>query len=139
MNWDIDKDFLSMSSNIESSSNGSTFISTHPDQDSISFIAKEANYSLKDYILYAQGVDSISVADAIIFPDSGKIVLNPDAIISTLEKSTVIADNIERYHEFTNATIDIFSLNSYSGSGFYTFIDSENNMQQMFFDNIKSK
>ena len=133
----MDKDFLSLSSNIESSNIGSTFVSTHPDQDSISFIARQANYSLKDYILYAKGVDSISVADAIIFPDSGKVVLNPNAIISTLENSTLIADNIGRYHKFTNATIDIFSANSYSGSGFYTFIDGENNMQQMFFDNIK--
>ena len=137
LNWDMDKDFLSLSSNIESSNIGSTFVSTHPDQDSISFIAKHANYSLKDYILYAKGVDSISVADAIIFPDSGKVVLNPNAIISTLENSTIIADNIGRYHKFTSATIDIFSANSYSGSGFYTFIDGENNMQQMFFDNIK--
>ncbi|GIS08098.1 MAG: hypothetical protein CM15mP112_02100 [Flavobacteriales bacterium] len=63
---------------------------------------------MKDYILYAKGVDSISVADAIIFPDSGKVVLNPNAIISTLENSTIIADNIGRYHKFTSATIDIF-------------------------------
>ena len=60
----MEKDFLRLSSNSESSMNGSTFVSAHPDQDSISFIAKHANYSLIDYILYAQGVDSISVADA---------------------------------------------------------------------------
>ena len=128
---------LSLTSDIKSSKNGSTFVSAHPDQDSIFFNAQQANYSLKDYILNAQGVDSIEVADAIIFPDSGKIVLNPNAIISTLENSTVIADNIYRYHKFTNASIDILSANFYSGSGFYTFIDSENNMQQMFFNNIK--
>ena len=137
LNWDMDKEFLSLSSNIESSKNGSTFVSTHPDQDSIFFIAQKANYSLKDYILNAEGVDSISVADVVIFPDSGKIVLNPNAIISTLENSTVIADKMDRYHKFTNASIDISSANFYSGSGFYTYIDGENNMQQMFFDNIK--
>tara|TARA_B100001093_G_scaffold328588_1_gene313608 strand:+ start:60865 stop:65322 length:4458 start_codon:yes stop_codon:yes gene_type:complete len=137
LNWDMDQESLSLTSNIKSSKNGSTFVSTHPDQDSIFFNAQQANYSLKDYILNAQGVDSIEVADAVIFPDSGKIVLNPNAIISTLENSTVIADNIYRYHKFTNASIDILSANFYSGSGFYTFIDSENNMKQMFFNNIK--
>ena len=45
LNWDMEKDFLRLSSNSESSMNGSTFVSAHPDQDSISLIAKHANKS----------------------------------------------------------------------------------------------
>ncbi|MGY8951671.1 MAG: hypothetical protein ACKVJW_07790, partial [Flavobacteriales bacterium] len=120
-----------------SSSTGSEFISVHPHQDSLSFMATTANYSLKDYIIHANGVEEIAVADAIIYPDSGIVTVEKKAVIQTLYGARVLADDLTEYHTFMNASVDIKSAHKYTASGDYTYTDAMNQTQQIFFKEIR--
>ena len=97
-----------------SSNAGSEFISIHPDQDSLSFIAKTASYSLDDYIINARGVEYLTIADAVIYPDSGVVTVVKDAVIETLYDAKIVVDDLTEYHTFNNSTVDIKSAHMYS-------------------------
>jgi len=136
LKWDMDEELLTLGDEV-ASSKGSEFISVHPHQDSLSFIATTASYSLKDYIIHANGVEDIAVADAIIYPDSGIVTVQKKAIIQTLYGAKVLADDLTEYHTFTNASVDIISAHKYTASGDYTYTDAMNQQQQIFFKEIR--
>jgi hypothetical protein len=132
----MDEELLTLGDEV-ASSKGSEFISIHPHQDSLSFMATTANYSLKDYIIHANGVQDISVADAIIYPDSGIVTVEKKAVIQTLYGARVLADDLTEYHTFTNASVDIKSAHNYTATGDYTYTDAMNQKQQIFFKEIR--
>jgi len=137
LKWAMDEELLTLGDELASSSKGSEFISVHPHQDSLSFIATTANYSLKDYIIHANGVEDIAVADAIIYPDSGIVTVEKKAVIQTLYGAKVLADDLTEYHTFTNASVDIISAHKYTASGDYSYTDAMNQQQQIFFKEIR--
>ena len=136
LRWVMNEEKFILGDNIASSVRGLEFISFHPLQDSLSFMANTANYNLKDYIINLNGVDDIMVADAIIYPDSGFLIIMKDAIIPTLYNAKILADDLNRYHIFTGAAVDIISAQKYTGSGDYTYSDAMNQKQKIFFKDI---
>ena len=136
LKWKMDEESLTLGDEI-ARGEGSRFVAIHPDQDSLSFFAKTAFYSLKDYIIHANGVENIAVADAIISPDSGIVTVAKKAVIETLYGASILADDLTQYHTFTNATVNIKSAHNYTASGDYTYKDAMNNEQQIFFKEIK--
>ena len=136
LKWEMDKEQLTFGEKELNNSKGSKFISINSDQDSLSFIASSADYSLKDFIINAHGVDSLNIADAVIFPDSGELIVERGSRIRTLKNSSLLLDPLIRYHSFNNATIDIFSANNYSASADYVYIDSLGNKQDIYFSEI---
>ena len=132
----MDNEQLTFGNNDPLSTSRSEFISVNIDQDSLSFYAKSAGYSLKDFIIYAEGVDSILVADAIIFPDSAKLTVARNAKIQTLNNSRITLDSLVRYHNFNNASVDIIGKNNYSASGDYVYKDALENEQPIYFSEI---
>ncbi|NSW46242.1 MAG: hypothetical protein HPY79_10560 [Bacteroidales bacterium] len=113
---------------------GSQFISIHPNQDSLSFIAPNAKYNLRKYIITANEVKLIRVADATVYPGDGKVVVEKNAVMQTLKESKIIANNTNRYHTIYNATTNIYGKKSYSSSGYYDYVDETNNKQTIKFD-----
>ncbi|MCD4695896.1 MAG: hypothetical protein K8S16_06605 [Bacteroidales bacterium] len=111
---------------------GSEFISIHPDQDSLRFITTTANYNLKDYILHAEDVKYIRVADAAIFPADRKIIINPGAKLNTIADAKILANSVTRYHEIYDAVVDIRGRKDYNGIGNYDYVDENNQRQQVF-------
>ena len=88
-------------------SKGSKFVSVHPKQDSLSFVAKTSTYNLKDNVINVNGVNDILVADVIVYPSQGFIV-EKDVFIPTISNATILLDNNStQYHEFTNASVNI--------------------------------
>jgi hypothetical protein len=98
---------------------GSGFISTHPQQDSLSFFCLEADYNLVDYTINARNVKIIRVADAAVFPNDGLVTIGKNAIMSTLQSATIITDTLKRFHTIYEALVDISSRKSYSATGKY--------------------
>ena len=137
LKWAMDEELLTLGDEIDSTSTGSEFISIQPYQDSLSFIAATANYSLKDYIIHTKGVKNITVADAIIYPDSGIVTVEKKAIIQTLFGAKILANDLTEYHTFSNASVDIKSAHKYTATGDYTYIDAMNQKQQIFFKEIR--
>ena len=137
MNWKMDEESFILGNEISSVGNLTEFISTHPNQDSLSFTSRTAFYNLKDFIINTKGVDEIAVADAIIYPDSGIVTIAKEAVVKTLFNAKILADNLTEYHTFSNALVDIKSAHKYSASGNYTYIDAMRNQQHIFFNEIR--
>ena len=136
LHWSMDEYLLTLGEDVSSSSAGTKFVSVHLEQDSLSFIAKNASYSLKDYIIHADGVNEMNIADAIIYPDSGVLTIAQGGFIQTLSNASILVDDLTEYHTFTSASVDIKSSNNYIASGDYSYIDAMNNEQRIFLSEI---
>ncbi|MBN1252437.1 MAG: hypothetical protein JXA16_09885 [Bacteroidales bacterium] len=113
----------------------SRFVSTHPKQDSLSFISKSSSYDIKTSIIKARNVKIIKIGDAHIFPKN-TVTIEPKAKIRTLEQSRIVANTISRFHEFYDAKIDIYGAKAYSASADYQYFDRNDSMQIISFDTI---
>ena len=129
-------DTMSLANLIDFDFGGSEFISEHPRQDSLRFLALSATYNLKTNLIRAEHVKLIKVADAAIFPDSGKVSIFKDAQMKPLTRAIVLANQKTRYHELYNATVSITSRKKYTASGNYDYIDRNGAQQLIRFDKI---
>lgn len=125
-------DNLSIRELIDVPLEGSEFISIHPDQDSLRFTSTLASYNLKDFILHAEDVKYIRVADAAIFPTDKKIVINPGAKMNTIPDAKILTNTVTRYHEIYDAVIDIKGKKKYTGIGNYDYVDELDFRQKIF-------
>ncbi|MCB0819265.1 MAG: hypothetical protein KDC13_01485 [Bacteroidetes bacterium] len=138
LRWYMDKDEVDMNSSMnEIDLIGSRFVSTRPDQDSITFVAPKAKYALADRTIRTEGVKLIRVADATIYPAYEKINVERNAVITTLQNSRISANNDTKYHDIYDATIDITAKRKYTASGNYDFEDAIGDIQKIRFNNIK--
>ncbi|MCX6246834.1 MAG: hypothetical protein NTW10_03785 [Bacteroidetes bacterium] len=115
---------------------GTEFVSTHPLQDSLRFFSQLATYDLKTNIISAEEVRVIRVADAAIFPDSGKVYIHPEAKMRILNRAGIIANANNKFHHFYNCSVSIASRKRYSGNGFYDYIGRDQQRQQINFSRI---
>ncbi len=113
LKWYMDRSLVELG--VSAGGSGSKFVSVHTEQDTLSFVSRKASYSLKDYIIQAEEVDEIQVADAAIYPADGAVTVETGSIMRTLYNATLMVNRDERYHELFDATIDIQGGKSYSG------------------------
>jgi hypothetical protein len=139
--WYMDKDEIDLNGAKKQAGDkidlqGPEFISIHPKQDSLRFHSPKAKYDLKNYIIYAEGVPEILVADAQIIPDSGKVIIERNAYLPTLKNAQITANTVTQYHHLFNCTVDIYSRHSYKASGDYAFVDELKKEQIIHFDKV---
>jgi len=115
---------------------GSKFISIHEKQDSLSFYAPEARYDINEKIIYCNNVKYVNVADAMIYPDSGKIVIEKNAKMNTLENAKIVANYITQNFNIYDATINVFGKKNYTGTGYVDYVDETQKVQPIFLENI---
>jgi len=116
---------------------GPEFISVHPKQDSLRFVAPSAKYDLRKHVIAAKEVVYINVADARIFPDSGNVTIEKEAYIRPLTNARILANTVTKHHKMYNANINIFARKSYSGSASYDYIDETKAKQTLYFSNVQ--
>lgn len=116
---------------------GSDFISTHPGQDSLSFIAGSAKFNSKEKTIYAQGVQYIKVADAVIFPKDNELTILEKANIVPLENAKIITNAVTKYHEINNVSAQIKGRKAFSGSGDYIYTDKNKQRHPIHFEHIQ--
>jgi hypothetical protein len=129
-------DTMSLANLIDFDFAGSEFISVHPRQDSLKFFALRAKYNLKTNLIRAEDVKIIKVADAAIFPDSGKVYILKDAQMKPLVRAIIIANQRTRYHQFYDAAVQISSRKKYTASGNYDYVDRNYDRQSVIFTKI---
>lgn len=117
--WDMEKKILDFRAPKDGP--GSYFVSAKPDQYELKFLSKRGVYDMKSSILYLEEVPEIIVADSRVIPDSGKVIIEPEAKMRTLKNCKVIGDTTNAYQKIENATIDIFSSRDLKGTGSYTY------------------
>ena len=98
-----------------------SFLSIHPDQDSLKFDGTSALYDLKTNLLKIGGVPYIVASDAFIYTETGDVEISPGAVMSELTNAKIIADTTSKYHVINKATVNILGRKEYRGSGFYEY------------------
>ncbi|MCF8372531.1 MAG: hypothetical protein K9H64_12955 [Bacteroidales bacterium] len=119
---------------VDSEQPGSVFISQHPLQDSLRFVASLANYKIDKNLITAYNVRTITVADATILPGDGIVYVEKKAIMRTLEDAKIIANNDSKYHLLYDADVNIFGRKNYNAAADYDYIDEVNRKQAIHFD-----
>lgn len=115
---------------------GPNFISVHPDQDSLSFMAPKARYDLKKHLITADEVTSIPVADALISPDSARVRIRRDAAMDPLEHAVITANYVTKHHTFYNASVRIHAKRNYSAAGDIDYLDENKRVQTIHMESI---
>lgn len=116
---------------------GSEFISTNPDQDSLRWVAPYARYFLKEALIKAEEVKFMLVADAVLIPDSGKVTVKKKAKLETFTNAGLTVNSTTKYHKLHNVTADVLGRKNYVASGDYDYEDIYKKKQTIHFAEIK--
>jgi hypothetical protein len=117
---------------------GARLTSIHPDQDSLYFYSSACQWDVRRSILTANKVELLEVADALIYPDSQRVVILKDAEMKPLKNSEVVANSITKYHRLYEAEIKVLGKRKYNGKAKYDYIDERNEKQVINFEDLYS-
>lgn len=140
MEWSPRENLLKLSSlkpQYDQMAPGAYFLSVHPRQDSLSFVSPELSYNYLNNIMDASGVSFIEVADASIYPNEGRVVVEAGANMRTLDNSVIVANREDQLHRFYEANTLVTSKSNYNASGYYDFINKTLVPQKIFFQKIE--
>jgi len=115
---------------------GPRYISVKKDQDSLNFVSPEAIYDYQNNYLKAQEVKYIRVADGKVYPKAGKVVVEADAVMQTLENSEIITNDTSLYHRFYEAKTNVYGRYRYKAEAKYDYVNEDGVKDQIFFNNI---
>ena len=115
---------------------GSNFISTRPDQDSLSFMAPKARYDLKNHLITANDVPYIQVADAQITPDSNRVRIRRNAQMDPITNAVITANFVNKYHTIYNATANIKAKRDYNAVGDIDYVDENQKKWPIHLDKV---
>ncbi|NJL75728.1 MAG: hypothetical protein HC892_12615 [Saprospiraceae bacterium] len=114
------------------------FLSVHPDQDSLRFNGANAVYDIVINELQIDGVPFIETSDAFIYPDSGRVNIKSDALMTTLENAKIVANTVNQNHVINRATVNIKGKRVYEAKGFYEY-NIGDRQQEIEFSDIQGK
>lgn len=110
-----------------------TFFATNAVRDTISFSSWKGTYHLDQEYIKAENINYIKIADALIQPDSGSMIINRRARIQQLQNALIAVNN---KHILRNARVEIESTKRYTGSGIYDYLAQEREPQQISLNEI---
>lgn len=135
--WDLEKKKIFMTKPEEVDISKSYFYSVRPDQDSLVFTATDAVYEIEYLTLNINGVRYIDVCDSRVYPDSGKVIVEENAVMKTLEKAKLLCDTTSKYHNHYNGTLDVLGRNKFNGQTTYQYVNLGDDTLSIKFDNFK--
>ena len=110
-----------------------TFFATNNLTDTVAFSSWKGSYHLDQEYIEAENINYIHVADALIQPENGKIVINRRAKIQQMQNAIIALNNRHILH---SAKIDIESTKRYTGSAVYDYVDDNKEIQQINFPEL---
>jgi hypothetical protein len=116
--WDMNKKTILMKGFGETSS----YTSTNPEQEGLTFQGSEATYDVDKVTLNIKGVPYVQTADVKIIPDKGLISIDGTGKINPLKKARIEIDTLNTSHRLKDADIRIDSRNRFEGSATYQYI-----------------
>ncbi|MCK5845794.1 MAG: hypothetical protein KAG84_00025 [Bacteroidales bacterium] len=116
---------------------GTKFISTHPDQDSLSFVSKRGVYSQREKLIHAFGVPKVEVADAIIIPGNNEMKIFAKAELEEIQDAELLVNRETKYHELYKGVYRIDGKHNYHGRGVYDYKDEDGWVQNILFNKIE--
>ncbi len=121
--WDLTANKVTMNKGADVPLEDSYFYTTRKDLDSLSFYAERAEYDLNTQELKVSGIPYIIVADAMITPENGEVLILENAKIGTLRNTTIVIDTLNAYHRLTEGVVDVISRKEFSGYATYQYVN----------------
>lgn len=149
ISWFMDRDEVLMTQTVELPenqvdigidslrTNGPSYVSVHPRQDSLNFVAPLAYFHYASSLLNAERVPFIEVGDAYIFPDEGKVEIMKEATMKPLRNAGLMANKETRYHFLHHANLVVNSRNHFRGSADYDYFDEFGNIYTFRMDHVE--
>lgn len=135
--WDMDKKFLEF--RVPEGIADEYFESTRPDQLGLKYPARRATYDLKTAILNIEKIPFIQIADALVIPDSNKVIIRAEAKMDPLKNATILVDTLTRKHKIEKCNLEIISKAELRGTGIYKY-SCEGHLNQIInFSDISCK
>lgn len=100
----------------------STYSSTNPDLEGLTFQGSEAIYDIAKVTLNIKGVPFIKTADVKIIPNGGLVSIDSKGKMNPLKKARIEIDTLNTSHRLRDADIQINSRNLFAGSATYEYI-----------------
>jgi len=110
-----------------------TFFATNNLTDTVAFSSWKGTYHLDQEYIEAENINYIHIADALIQPENGKILINRRAKIQQMKDAIIAVNNRHLLH---SAKINIETTKRYSGSAVYDYLDENKEIQQINFPEI---
>ena len=114
-------------------------IQRNPNGKEVVFNTQSMLYNLQQQTLEANRVDSILVADAVVYPEGGRVAFYSDGRIAPLHRALIKTPKGLNYHTILDATVKIISGDNYTASGRYKYTDVEGKPQFITLDSIYVK
>ena len=111
-----------------------TFFATNNLSDTVAFSSWKGSYHLDQEYIEAENINYIHIADALIQPDSGKIIINRRAKIQQMTNASIV---VNHKHILHYATIDIESTKRYTGSAVYDYVNEGKEVQHINFPELE--
>ena len=105
-------------------SNASKFISLVPEQDSLQFYSMSAEYDMTNYVIHAHDVKIIRIADAAVFPYMHDVDINAESKLEPVN-GDLLADTLNRWHLYKDATVNIHSRKHYEAQGTWDYTNDK--------------
>jgi hypothetical protein len=149
INWFMDRDEVVMKQTVHIPenqidvgidslrSNGPSYISNHPKQDSLNFVSNLATFNYVTNELNAEKVKFMEIGDAYVFPDKGKVQVLEKAVIKPLRNAKLLANRYSRYHLLHSANLTIDSRNHFRGQADYDYIDEFDNVYTIHMNHVE--
>jgi len=116
-------DSLSRKDSLNYHDSGSMFMALAPGQDSLRFYAEKAFYNMDQSTIDVEGVKVLKIADAAIFPKNETVKILQRGNLAPLVRASILTDTVNQYHKIYNATLNIQSRKSFTGSGTIDYHD----------------
>jgi|WetSurMetagenome_2_1015567.scaffolds.fasta_scaffold00927_6 hypothetical protein len=110
-----------------------TFFATNDLRDTVAFSSWKGSYHLDQEYIEAENINYIHIADALIQPENGKIIIDRRAKIRQLQNAIIA---LNKKHILHSANIDIESTKRYTGSAVYDYVDENKEIQQIKFPEL---
>ena len=107
--------------------NGPSYVSNHPGQDSLNFVAPLARFKYDINELNAESVKYLDIGDSYIFPHEGVVQVLEKAVIKPLRQAKILTNKESRHHLMYNANLTVDSRIHYRGAADYDYIDEFDN------------
>lgn len=117
---------------------GSIFVSTVKEQDSLCFASPLAYYNMRSKTLSANKVKHMLIADAalILNPKRDTVTVHSKAVMDRLYKADLYANRQTKSHHFYDVGISVGGRNGFNGQGLYSYIDKYGKVDTIAFNTI---
>ena len=105
--------------------------SSREDQGELNFYAKTLTMDLEGKALEFGKVSSLYIADAKLYPEGEKVVIQPGGQIQPLKKCRIDANLETQYHRFQAENVEILGVHAYKGTGAYEYQFNSKNIQKV--------